>query len=230
MNDIAREVSSAFLQFDTDCKGYLTRHELRAAHIAIIGHPPSLVRFARLPIEAMWSPELLLTCVLRGVRCSWSSTPCFRSVRTVGCERPHTFSSGLPPCALTRSPPLTNLTGIEAGIELPQLCELMARRIALQEPDEVIRRAFRSFDEQSKGYISLRDFEGVMSSVAPHLPRETVSLAFSEIDADRDGRVSYKDFHGMMAARPAGAPRVPVADYAGQGRSSRHSHAAAMSF
>jgi len=174
MNDIAREVSSAFLQFDTDCKGYLTRHELRAAHIAILGHPPSL-----LELDAM-----------------------------------------LPKRA----------DGIEAGIELPQLCELMARRLALQEPDEIIRRAFRSFDEQSRGYISLRDFEGVMSSVAPHLPRETVSLVFSEIDADRDGRVSYKDFHGMMAARPAGAPRVPVADYAGQGRSSRHSHAAAMSF
>uniref|UniRef100_A0A7S2N9F7 EF-hand domain-containing protein n=1 Tax=Haptolina brevifila TaxID=156173 RepID=A0A7S2N9F7_9EUKA len=95
--------------------------------------------------------------------------------------------------------------GTEAGIALPQLCELLARRLALQEPDEIARRAFRAFDEKSKGYISLRDFEAVMGSIAPHLPCETVSLVFSEIDTDRDGRVSFKDFHSMMSARPIGA-------------------------
>lgn len=64
----------------------------------------------------------------------------------------------------------------------------MEQRLALQEPDEVTRRAFRSFDAHAKGYISMGDFERVMGSIAPHLPRETVSLVFAEVDTDRDGK------------------------------------------
>ena len=45
------------------------------------------------------------------------------------------------------------------------------RRLALQEPDEVVRRAFRAFDSGAKGYISGYDLERVMQTVAPHLPR-----------------------------------------------------------
>ena len=77
-------------------------------------------------------------------------------------------------------------------MELPQFCEAMERRLALQEPDEVTRRAFRAFDAHAKGYISLSDFERVMGGVAPHLPYETISLAFSEVDADRDGEAVHQ--------------------------------------
>ena len=100
--------------------------------------------------------------------------------------------------------------GLEGGIDLPHLCELMERRLALQEPDEVTRRAFRAFDEGAKGFISAHDFERVMAVVAPHLPRQTVSLVFGQVDSDGDGRVSYRDFHAMMVARPGGcAPLMP---------------------
>ena len=48
--DTARDVASAFVEFDSGSKGFLTRHELRAAHIAILGHPPSLIELdAMLP-------------------------------------------------------------------------------------------------------------------------------------------------------------------------------------
>ena len=43
--DPARAAAQAFVRFDGGEKGYLTRHELRCAHIALLGHPPSLVRF-----------------------------------------------------------------------------------------------------------------------------------------------------------------------------------------
>jgi hypothetical protein len=91
------------------------------------------------------------------------------------------------------------------GIELPRLCEAMAHRLALQEPDEVIRRAFRAFDPTAKGYISLADLEAAVANVAPGLPAHTVELCFRQLDADGDGRVSFRDFSAMMAARPDGA-------------------------
>lgn len=144
--DVAKAVSAAFLQFDTGSKGYLTRHELRAAHLALLGHLPSLVELdALLPKRA-------------------DGAPC--------------------------------------GIELPELCEALERKLALQDPDEVVRRAFRAFDASHKGFVSLADLEAVMASVAPHLPRETVRLIFAQLDTDRDGRVSYKDFHTMVRRRP----------------------------
>ena len=42
----ARSVGDVFLHFDGGAKGHLTRHEFRCAHIALLGHPPSLVRSA----------------------------------------------------------------------------------------------------------------------------------------------------------------------------------------
>ena len=103
-------------------------------------------------------------------------------------------ASAAPEC---RCPCRRLLAGIEAAIELPRFCELMDQRLALQEPDEVTRRAFRAFDAGAKGYISAADFVGVMSAVAPHLPRDTISLVFAEVDADRDGKP------------PAGVPNRP---------------------
>ena len=41
----ARAVGAAFVRFDAGAKGYLTRHELRCAHIALLGHAPSRTEF-----------------------------------------------------------------------------------------------------------------------------------------------------------------------------------------
>ena len=92
------------------------------------------------------------------------------------------------------------------GLTLPQLCEIAARKLALQEPEEVVRRAFRAFDRRAKGYVSLGDLEAAVANVAPQLPRHTVALAFDQLDADRDGRVAYGEFVRMMHARPGGRP------------------------
>lgn len=91
-----------------------------------------------------------------------------------------------------------------AGVTLEQLCELAARKLALQEPEEVVRRSFRAFDRRAKGYVSHSDLEAAVERVAPQLPKHTVALAFTELDADADGRVAYGDFYHMMLARPGG--------------------------
>ena len=98
---------------------------------------------------------------------------------------------------------------------LPRLCELMARKLALQEPDEVIRRAFRAFDPTAKGYISLADLEAAVATVAPGLRAHTVELCFRQLDSDGDGRVSFRDFSAMMAARPDGCAPSRFARVAG---------------
>jgi hypothetical protein len=103
-----------------------------------------------------------------------------------------------------------------AGVTLPQLCDLVARKLATQEPDEVVRRAFRAFDPQAKGFVSLADLHAAVARVAPNLPQHTVALAFAQLDGDRDGRVAYGDFHAMMRARPHGrsagvAPQAALA-------------------
>ena len=45
--EASRAATAAFVRFDCGEKGYLTRHELRCAHVALLGHPPSLVRARR---------------------------------------------------------------------------------------------------------------------------------------------------------------------------------------
>ena len=41
------------------------------------------------------------------------------------------------------------------GLTLLQLTAWLSRKLAVQEPDEVVRRAFRAFDERAKGFVSL---------------------------------------------------------------------------
>ena len=81
---------------------------------------------------------------------------------------------------------------------------IMAQRLATQDPDSVIRRTFRSFDVDLKGYVSFADLQAALQRVAPQIPLHTATLMFSQLDEDGDGRVSYKDFHKMMTVRAAG--------------------------
>lgn len=141
-----RDLTAAFLEYDGGSKGHLTRHELKAAHLALLGYVPSLLELdALLP------------------------------------KRP----------------------GCDIGMALPEFCTVMAQRVRTQDCDDVIRRTFRAFDTQLKGYVSFADMQSALQEVAPGLPPHTASLAFSQIDADGDGRVSYKDFYSMMTSRVA---------------------------
>ena len=141
-----RDLTAAFLEYDGGSKGHLTRHELRAAHLAVLGYVPSLLELnALLP------------------------------------KRP----------------------GCHIGMALPEFCTVMAQRVRTQDCDDVIRRTFRAFDTQLKGYVSFADLQGALHEVAPGLPPHTASLAFSQVDGDGDGRVSYKDFYSMMTSRVA---------------------------
>ena len=140
-----RELPNTFLEYDGGAKGYLTRHELRAAHLALLGRLPS-------PLELD---------------------------------------------ALLPKPP-----GGQARMELPEFCAAMAQRVRIQDRDDLIRRAFRAFDADLKGFVSFVDLQRALEQVAPGLPLHTATLIFAQVDADADGRVSYKDFHTMMAAAP----------------------------
>lgn len=143
---LTRDVTATFLEHDCGAKGHLTRHELRAAHLAMLGYVPSLLEM-----------ESLL---------------------------PKQPAGG-------------------ARMELPEFCAIMTQRLRTQDHDEVIRRTFRAFDTELKGYVSFADLQAVLQQVAPQLPLHTASLLFGQVDGDGDGRVSYKDFHGMMSAVPA---------------------------
>ena len=148
-------ICATFLAFDSGAKGALTRHELRCAHLSLLGYAPS-----RLELDVL-----------------------------------------LP----------------KGGqLELAAFCEAMAARLVNQEPDDAIRRAFRAFDADHKGFVGRRDLQRVLDAVAPHLPPRTAALAFDMVDSDGDGRVSYRDFHLMMSARPSGAtPSLVRGEFSG---------------
>ena len=142
-NACIRDLTAAFLEYDGGGKGHLTRHELRAAHLALLGYVPSLLELdALLPKQ----PERLV------------------------------------------------------GMELPEFCAVMAQRLRTQDTDDVIRRTFRAFDRELKGYVSFADLQCALQQVAPGVPLHTASLIFAQVDADGDGRVSYKDFCSMMTS------------------------------
>lgn len=235
--DPARACAQAFARFDGGSKGYLTRHELRCAHIALLGHPPSLVCCpALLCAHALWTLGAFgvrlffsrhIDCMISSAMLEYAEPmrallSVFRAVLVVvyvvlvaRALAQVELDAWLPP----QRDDDTGLDGAvvpPGGVTLAQLSELIARKLAVQEPEEVVRRAFRAFDGRAKGYIGLADLEAAVERVAPGLPRATVALAFSELDTDGDGRVGYGDFYHMFCARPGSRPTA-VAARAGAG-------------
>jgi hypothetical protein len=76
------------------------------------------------------------------------------------------------------------------------LWELAVPRIAIQDPVDEARKAFRLFDREQKGFLTARD-------VLPHLEEAGLNTAmaravFAEFDGDGDGRITLRDFFNAV--------------------------------
>lgn len=102
-----RAASAAFLEYDSEAKGFLTRHEYKAAHLALFGWKPSLVHArSAAPIS---------------VQCTRPACTCGHAAHELVCL----FSMS---CQLELDAVLPKGTG-EARCELPQWCSRVVPRL-----------------------------------------------------------------------------------------------------
>ena len=78
--------------------------------------------------------------------------------------------------------------------------EPMDRFTALIEDE--IRDAFRVFDREGNGFISIIDLTDVLSQLGEKLSQEEVEELIHEADIDGDGNIFYDEFIAMIFKVP----------------------------
>ena len=68
---------------------------------------------------------------------------------------------------------------------------MMAKRGKTRDMLEELREAFRVFDKDGNGFISLDELKSVMRSLGENLTEEEFDVMIREADIDGDGQVNY---------------------------------------
>ena len=74
----------------------------------------------------------------------------------------------------------------------------MTHKIQERDPVEEILKAFKLFDEDNSGNISLRNLRRVARELGENLSDEELQAMIDEFDKDGDGAINESEFLGIM--------------------------------
>ncbi len=83
-------------------------------------------------------------------------------------------------------------------IEYPDFLEIMTSKISERDPIEEILKAFKLFDEDNSGRISLRNLRRVARELGENLSDDELQAMIDEFDKDGDGEINEQEFLGIM--------------------------------
>ncbi|KAA0152375.1 hypothetical protein FNF27_01653 [Cafeteria roenbergensis] len=76
--------------------------------------------------------------------------------------------------------------------------EIMRDKFADRDPEEEIRKAFRLFDEEGKGTISVRNLRRICRELGEGLSDDELRAMIDEFDRDDDGEINEEEFFAIM--------------------------------
>ena len=83
-------------------------------------------------------------------------------------------------------------------IEFPDFMELMTGKISERDPREEILKAFRLFDDDTTGKISLKNLKRVARELGETMNDDELQEMIDEADRDGDGEISEEEFIRIM--------------------------------
>jgi centrin-3 len=83
-------------------------------------------------------------------------------------------------------------------IEYHDFLEIMTQKIGERDPIEEIMKAFKLFDEDNSGKISLRNLRRVARELGENLSDDELQAMIDEFDKDGDGEISQQEFLNIM--------------------------------
>lgn len=88
-------------------------------------------------------------------------------------------------------------------IDFPEFLNLLARtmRDADAGAEEELREAFRVFDRDQNGFISLNELRHVMNNLGDRLTGDELTEMLGEADVNGDGQINYTEFAKVMMAK-----------------------------
>jgi calmodulin len=92
------------------------------------------------------------------------------------------------------------------AIEFAEFAQLCAKFL-VEDPDPEtmraeLKQAFRLFDKEATGFITMEVFRGLLADVDPKLTDEDLDQIIAEIDEDGSGTMDFEEFCDLMMASP----------------------------
>ncbi|XP_037703771.1 calmodulin-like [Choloepus didactylus] len=87
-------------------------------------------------------------------------------------------------------------------INFQEFLEAMAKRLeAVGSEPEALREAFRVFDLNNDGRISVAELKQAVTNMGMEISEEEVDEMVREVDTDQDGHVDYEEFVRMLTSK-----------------------------
>jgi len=83
-------------------------------------------------------------------------------------------------------------------IEFPEFLEMMKKKANTVDQEGELREAFRIFDRNKDGYISMKELKKVTTLLGATLTKEEVDEFMKEADVDGNGKLDYDEFVKML--------------------------------
>ncbi|UJR38801.1 hypothetical protein I4U23_031466 [Adineta vaga] len=100
-------------------------------------------------------------------------------------------------------------------IDFPEFLTMMARKMKDTDSEEEILDAFRVFDKQSNGFISVADLRHIMTNLGEKLTDEEINEMIQEANIDKgseDGRLTESDFLKLILKSDGEQMPMPIDD------------------
>nr|Q24956.1 RecName: Full=Caltractin; AltName: Full=Centrin [Giardia intestinalis]AAB05594.1 caltractin [Giardia intestinalis] len=81
--------------------------------------------------------------------------------------------------------------------------EVMIEKISNRDPTEEILKAFRLFDDDATGRISLKNLRRVAKELSENISDEELLAMIQEFDRDGDGEIDEEDFIAILRSTSA---------------------------
>ena len=86
-------------------------------------------------------------------------------------------------------------------LDFKEFLNLMTARMSEKDSKEDIKKVFKLFDEDSKGYITIANLKKISKDLGEGMDDIELQEMIERADADGDGRVTFEDFYNIMTKK-----------------------------
>merc|ERR1712198_162702 len=83
-------------------------------------------------------------------------------------------------------------------IEFEEFINMMMKKAGEVDEEADLREAFKIFDRDKDGFISMKELKKVCSMLGTMLTKEELDMFMAEADADGNGKLDYDEFVKML--------------------------------
>ena len=91
-------------------------------------------------------------------------------------------------------------------IDFAEFCRIMLPVFTGRFEDEQLYYAFKKFDTDNSGYITVDELKQLLAKIGQHYSDREIAKMIATVDRNGDGKLSYQDFVRLM--KPAAPTSV----------------------